>query len=40
MNNNQPTSLLINDDLITEPKQVANKCNEYFCSIAEELYTR
>ena len=40
MKNNQPTSLLDKDELITDSKEMANKFNEYFCSIAEQLQGR
>ena len=33
----QPTSLLLNNKLITDPKIVASKFNDYFSSIAEKL---
>jgi len=36
-NRNQPNSLLVNNKLVSEPKQVAETFNEYFSSIAEKL---
>ena len=32
-----PTSILIDDDLVTEPKEVANQFNNYFSNIASKL---
>ena len=34
---NEPSSLLIDDKLITEPKQIANEFNKYFSTIANKL---
>ena len=36
-NRSQPSSLLVNNKLISEPKQVAETFNEYFSTIAEKL---
>ena len=36
-NRNQPNSLLVNNKLVSEPKEVAETFNEYFSSIAEKL---
>ena len=36
-NRNQPNSLLVNNKLVSEPKQVAETFNEYFSTIAEKL---
>ena len=37
---NQISSLIINNELITDSKQIANNFNEYFCTIAERLQSR
>lgn len=36
-NRNQPSSLMVNSKLVTEPKQVAETFNEYFTTIAENF---
>ena len=36
-NRNQPSSLLVNNKLVSEPKLVAETFNEYFSTIAEKL---
>ena len=38
--NNQPSSLIIDNKLITEPKEIAGNFNDYFSSIAEKLQGR
>ena len=35
--NYQPTSLLVNSELTTEPKEIANAFNKYFSTIASDL---
>ena len=39
-NRNQPSSLMVNSKLVTEPKQVAETFNEYFTTIAEKLQNK
>ena len=37
MTKSQPTSLLVNKELINEPKKIANAFNNYFSTIASDL---
>ena len=37
---NTPSSLIVNNKLISEPVEVANKFNEYFSTIAENLQAK
>ena len=37
---NQVSSLLLNNEVITDTKLIANSFNEYFCTIAEKLQSR
>ena len=39
-NRNAPSSLIVNNKLISEPVEVANKFNEYFSTIAENLQAK
>ena len=39
-NRNTPSSLIVNNKLISEPVEVANKFNEYFSTIAENLQAK
>lgn len=36
-NNKRPSSLLINNNLVTDPTQVANRFNKHFTTIANKL---
>ena len=33
----EPTSLMVNNDLISDPKEIANTFNDHFSTIAKEL---